>query len=423
MTISEIKNKERIDWVAFFVCLMLVIAPILQQHNGFFINGGWSALLLGMPFCFFKYFSTHVVVRKNVFIGLVFIILYYLWAFIDHGFSTMDVVRLLILFIYYLALSTGKFKFKYIIYISAGIALAACIGLVAQYICYYIFHFKLQFLSVNTLLDTSTRWYARISSRSITGAFYRPSAFFLEPSHMFIFCFPPALFLLFNENATKQTRILGFIIVGGIMATTSGMGIAFSLGCIIAYLVMFKKPMFEEGSFANFLAPRTLIILLFGILLIVYLFNHVDIVYRSLIRIFAENEFGYNAINGRTDAGQSLVDHMSGRQYIMGVTDALGEDGAGVSGFYATLYKYGFVGIFLSYAYYVHGFFNVNKNYKYMCLILLIISFLCAHTHNYFYLLYYSSFIFQGLKTKGMESTDVAPILSESSSASVMGGP
>ena len=250
------RRKNVTDILEFFLCAMLVIAPILQQHKGFYINGGWSALLIGAPFCLARLTFGVWRVKRTVAGGLVLIALYFFYTFIDHGFSTGDIMRMAILLLYYLVLSKENFNFKYILYISAGIALAACAGLVIQYISYYIFHRKFQFLNVNTLLDTSTRWYARIRSEGITGAFYRPSAFFLEPSHMFIFSFPPALYLLFSEQANKRTRILGFIIVGGILATTSGMGIIFSLGCFVAYYVMYKNPWFKEGSITNFFTPR-----------------------------------------------------------------------------------------------------------------------------------------------------------------------
>lgn len=392
-------KDHRIQWLDVIICLALILSPILQQHKGFFVNGGWSALVIGLPFCLIRYLSLSWRGRKSVVVSFFLIMAYYGWTLFDHGFSSISVFKIAILFVYYLAVTREDFSFRYVINIASFIVLAACICVVAQYICNYLFHYRLQFLSVNTLLSEDSRWYSRISSVYYAGSFYRPSAFFLEPSHMFIFSFPVALYKLFSSEADKKSHTLGLIMLAGIVLSTSGMGIVFSGACVYVFYTMYKNPHFRKGSLKNLLSLKAFLILLFGVGIIVFLYYNVDLVYKAIVRIISENESGYNAIAGRTSAGVRLIRDLSGRQFIIGVTDAMGSLGSSLSGFQATLYKFGIIGIALSYLFYIYAFLNVSGNYRIMCLILLVISFVCAHTHNYFYMLYYSVFIFEGLKT------------------------
>ncbi len=403
IAIGRHKNK-RIKWSDVLICLAVILSPIFQHHKGFYINAGWSVLVLAIPLCLLKYNYKRLIINKSVLISFTLILAYYMWQIMDHGFSAGNLIKVAILFAYYLLLISDRFNYKYFIYISSAIILIATCSIVVQYICYYIFHFKLQFLRVETLLDTSTRWFKRISSTSVTGLLYRPSAFFLEPSHMFIFSFPSALYMIFSGKASKSMHILGFIMVAGILLTTSGMGITFSLSCIIAYYVMYKRPKYKEGSLLNFFMPRNILFIVFGIALLIYLYNNVEIVYRSLVRILYESDSGYNAIEGRTRNGMVLLQSLSRVQYIIGVTDAMGDLGNAVSAFQATMYKYGAIGILLSYGYYMYSLLKTTNNYRLMCVIIIVISFFCAHTHNYFYMLYYAAHIFEGLKLATYEA-------------------
>ena len=344
-------HRGRINWLDLVICIVLVTAPILQQHKGFYINGGWTVLLLGVPFCLLRCILSKWKIRKSVFFAFIWVFAFYLWCLVDHGFSFGDLFRLALLMTYYLALTNESFNFKYFLYISIAVILAACVCLVLQYFSYYGFHRKLQFLSVNTLLSEDSKWYDRINSTIITGSFYRPSAFFLEPSHMFIFSFPTILIMLFGREANKRTHILGFTMIAGLLASTSGLSIVFSLVCIIAFYVMYKNPYFKEGGLLNFFTLRSVVVLTLLVLLLVYSYRNFDIVYKSIVRIIAENDAGYNAIEGRTKVGQLLLKTLSGMQYLIGVTDAMGTLGSSLSGFQATMYKYGAVGIILSYIY------------------------------------------------------------------------
>ena len=263
----------------------------------------------------------------------------------------------------------------------------------------------------DTLLDSSSRWIKRLSVTTATATFYRPSAFFLEPSHVFLFSFPTTLYMLFSPRSTRTMHRLGFVMIGGILASTSGMGIAFSLACILAYFVMYKNPVYGEGSLKNFLSLRKILIPLMLLVLLVILYEYSDIVHKSLVRVISESETGYNAVAGRTSAGTELIQGLDWQQFLLGVTDAMGELGAALSAFQATLYKYGIVGIAISYLYYLYCFACTRRDSRYLCLILLVISFVCAHTHNLFFMLSFSAFIFEGIKENACAAAPVRDLL------------
>lgn len=391
------KKTDRIEWIISF---LFVLSPILQHHKGLYINGGWTALLLGLPLVLIQIVRHGIRINEKALIAFGLMALYQGYIILDHGFSMGGLIRTFILMVYFFRFSEEGYEFRCLVSAAAFVSLAACAGLIAQYFSYYILSRKLQFLSVRTFLDENNRWAERVSSLTKTGSFYRPSAFFMEPSHMFIYSFPSALYFLFTPDLKKKARLIGMIIVGGILLSTSGMGIVFSVGSMVAYYTMYKNPQYRKGSLLNFLMPKTMVILMLALIILAYLYNHVDLVRRAVIRILFEDEKGYNALRGRTTAGKGMLSTMSGTQYLIGVTDAMGEDGTNMSGFQVTFYKYGLIGILLSYVYYLYGLARTRNCFQYLCLILLVISFVCAHTHGTFYMLFYYAFISEGYKKK-----------------------
>jgi hypothetical protein len=67
-----------------------------------------------------------------------------------------------------------------------------------------------------------------------------------------------------------------------------------------------------------------------------------------------------------------------------------------LSGYHATLYKRGIIGIFLTYLYYGQGLFKLKNAYFWLTAIILVISFFTAHTHGTFFMVYYAFFLING---------------------------
>ena len=72
------------------------------------------------------------------------------------------------------------------------VSMVASAALLLQYACFYVFGFHLQLVPTGLLLPSADQWVlgAQTGLAGITGKmrdFYRPSAFFLEPSHTYIY--------------------------------------------------------------------------------------------------------------------------------------------------------------------------------------------------------------------------------------------
>lgn len=389
---------EVLDWMIAFI---MVIAPAFQHYQGPFVNAGWTLWLAALVLIAFNMILKN---RKTVWfsrpslIALIIIIVYKLYHLLDHGFNigSMFTALLFIILFYYIAID--QLNFKAFIRIVTLIAVVNVACLLLQYICYYVFHYNLQFVDLTKLVDQDYRWVNRLSTTSTNLALYRPSGLFLEPSHVFLFSFPLVLYLFMNSSTGKNEKIAAWLILAGIVLSTSGMGVLFAIGMPIAYFVMFRKPRYKKGSLLNFFAPKTLLIFIACSLLLWILFLKVDIVQQSLLRVFATDSEGYNAFSGRTSKGVALLNTMSGKQIIIGIADEMGELGKAVSGFQGEMFKYGVIGIVISYCYYL-CMLNSREYYtKYLAFILIVISFVCGHTHRDFYMLYFSIYLFSGLR-------------------------
>ena len=89
---------------------------------------------------------------------------------------------------------------------------------------------------------------------------------------------------------------------------------------------------------------------------------------------------------------------MTANQKIFGISDSMGDLGKAISGYQGEMYKYGIIGVAISYVYYLIFLLSSKEYYaKYVALVLIGISFVCAHTHRDFYMLYYGVFLFHGL--------------------------
>ncbi len=83
-----------------------------------------------------------------------------------------------------------------------------------------------------------------------------------------------------------------------------------------------------------------------------------------------------------------LVNSMSGKSLLIGVTENLNVS-FNMPGFFATLYKYGVIGVGLSYWYYAQYVFQLRNAGFWISIIILATSFFSAHTHGTFYMMYY----------------------------------
>lgn len=367
-------------------------------------NAGISVLVLGLPYIVLgllaKLQNEKISVEKIIFP----LVLFSLYKAFIHEVNFMGIAQAIVIVIYYFAISEGVINLKSVFKSASRIAQVASILIIVQYVCHYIFGFHLKLVPVSLLLPESSQWIAgaetgQVGINGIRSELYRPSAFFLEPSHMFLYVFPILFVFLLSPNIDNWRRKIAILLTVGLFLTTSGMGIGVSCFAWILYLG-FNSGKLNNIKLKNVFRIKNLIMLItFCIVFIVLCFT-VPFFRDSIVRIFVGESGGSNAIEGRTAQGFNLIANLTGVKLLIGVTSTTVGIQFNMAGFVATLYKFGIIGTFLSYAFYVKNAICQKVPYKWIAVVIVFVSFFSAHTHGIFYMLYYVIILMMGYNEK-----------------------
>ena len=406
-------NKKYIN-PEIVIAVVLAIAPILQHYKGLYENAGFTAILLAAAFLFYKLFyavkqvvetKTLTNLQKDRLLTVIPILLFLGYTAINRGFSFTRILYAGFFGLVYIAIAMDCVDLKRVLRYAFYICLAATVVLLIQYFCYYVIRFKLQVIPVKLLHAESERWVERSTSTKI-GGFYRPSGFFLEPSHVFLYFFPSIAFLLFTPKTNIRKIISAAVLSLGVVLSTSGMGIAVVAGFWAIYILLYsaKGNKKNEPQFSNLFTKRTLIIIAVFLCVLIVAYFTVDIVHNTVNRIFV-NDSGSTAIAGRVRRTINHLKKMSARDILIGYSKdvEVSEFDFNVAGFFATLFKQGIIGVILSYWFYLRGLRNVNSANFWYTLVIVALSFFTAHTHGTFYMLFFVCFQMYGYATEGAQ--------------------
>lgn len=192
---------------------------------------------------------------------------------------------------------------------------------------------------------------------------------------------------------------IAILLTVGLFLTTSGMGIGVSCFAWVLYLG-FNSGKLNNIKLKNVFRIKNLIMLItFCVVFIVLCFT-VPFFRDSIVRIFVGESGGSNAIEGRTAQGFNLIANLTGMKLLIGVTSTTAGIQFNMAGFVATLYKFGIIGTFLSYAFYVKNAICQKVPYKWIAAVIVFVSFFSAHTHGIFYMLYYVIILMMGYDEK-----------------------
>lgn len=395
-------NTSVLDKLCAF---LLVLSPILQHYVGIYRSAGFTILLVLSPYLLLKVLKKFQMGRINTTHLTAFLMLFFFQFFkmISHTVTTSKIMYGLFMLICFFTVVCECVNLKYFIRYATYIATLAGICLIVQYILYYLGGFHLQMVPTDLLLPENEAWIlgAKTGTASITGKlidFYRPSAFFLEPSHMMLFCFPVLSILLLSSSGMQAWKMRAAVIITlGIALSTSGMGIAVCIGIWAVYFLLYRGTRGQTDRRSLFKKLFTVknvavVILLLAFLIIAY--SQIGFFRNAVDRVFTEDNT--NAIDGRVRLAKMLVEDLSGQKLFMGVTDDVSDIDFNLSGFFATLYKFGLVGIVLSYLFYVRSLLKLRGAYFWMSLIIIVLSYFTAHTHGTFYMLYFILFLMEG---------------------------
>lgn len=372
------------------VIWLLALCPLLQHYKAVFDNAATVTLVVVL--C---YFGIKLLCKKQWRIGFILpLLLMSAYEIFNHGISLMVVAREALLAVCFIAAASGVVDLKYFRKVTAYIAMLASALVVIQYICYYVLGFHLQ-LVPTALLDSSAEQWVKLAQTgriSVTGnvmRFYRPSAFFLEPSHIALYSFPALASVIMAREFGRKHVIAAIMLSAGAVLATSGMGIAMVIGLWGVWLI---KHLAGKGGLREklqrLMKPKSLIWLgaVLAVLFSVYFF--VEPFRLSINRIFYSPD-GKNAIEGRMGSGIRSVQSLSGFEFWFGKRVWGSVHNRNMAGFFYVFFTQGFVGMLLSYGFYFNSLFRAKGAGFWITAVVIGLSLVTVHTHAAFYMLFY----------------------------------
>ena len=405
-----------LEWVEAFV---LAICPILQHYNGLVTEAGTELLLIAFPFICLKLLK-----KKRFFVKpLIPLALYALYISTIHGFTFFVFCRECLLLVYFIAVLNNGIAVEKYFKVAKAVGITAFWLLLLQYLLYYFFHYHLQLIPTGRLLESANQWIglAETGRISVTGAqmsIYRPSAFFLEPSHLSIYCTPVLVLNLLSSVLCRKKIIESIMITLAMVLSTSGMGIMISAAVWGIYIAFYYGTYEKEGeSFSNRNKRINALFYLIGIaILILGMYLSVGVFRSAVNRIFVSAGSGSgNAIQGRTSTGIRLLQTLSGTALFIGKGNTLRIADWNVSGFFYTVFQFGWIGCALYYWFYIKSLVQIKREYFWLALMIIILSFFTVHTFAAFYRMFFICLILGGYlrseKLRGQKIVNIVRII------------
>ncbi len=298
--------------------LFIALLPILMMYRVPMVGIGVSTTMLIIGF----FYAASVIFRNLQGNGwklrieklIVPFICYLLYTAIRSTEDMINVIQTLLIIVHILAFSTGavnaKYLKKYIVFIST---LASSL-VILQSLLYYSAGVHLPCIAPSLCLDYLSYYRDWI----LTGVrdiehMYRPSAFFLEPSHFTQYSFVALLLSLLHEKVQMKTAIWISI---GILLTTSGMGIIL-VACIWGW---FLFRIIRGSSFTKKIIRSIVFSVSLG--MIFWVLYQIPFFQSALSRVFSPIAYSaesYNAIWGRTLYWNTYISPLQGRGLLFGL--------------------------------------------------------------------------------------------------------
>lgn len=392
------RKTINIDSVLLF---LLSLAPILQHYQGVFINPSLAITSFFAIIALIRLFQRKIKIN----VGFLFLLAYGLYASFVHGVNSTYLLREMVQIVVYLAVINEFFDIKKLLKYYRSIAIAATILLLIQYLCYYLLGFHLQLVPISLLKPGTSQWFGLIRTGRIgvTGtrlAFYRPSAFFLEPSHFAVYCIPVIVTTLFSRTGDeKRERQIALFISTGVLLSTSGMGIGVVIICWAFYLLFIfgRKGENRKLSFRKLLNKRSLTFFIFLLVLLAVLYGSIPFFRQSLDRIFfSSGDESMTAIEGRTSTGRRSLEMLEGIRKWIGFGDIYDISDWNMSAFYFVTFRFGWIGTVIFYSFYLYSLFHLKREARAMTVAFLILSFFTVHMFGAYYKMYYTMIILYG---------------------------
>lgn len=403
VTLGQGKTRLVDKLCAFLLCM----SPLLQQYVGVYQNMGFTVLLVIAPILLFRMiraFHAEAVNIKCV-MTVVPLLLYQIYALMRQDFSVNQIIYRVFMIFVILSIATGMVNMKLVIKYAVAIGVIGAFSIILQFALYHGTGYHLKMIPTQFLMDERGMWTERVTVGVVGTEGYRPSGIFLEPSHFFLYSFPLQAILLLLPGMNRSRLVKAIILSVASVCSTSGMGIAVTCGLWAVYYLLYRHRTTQWFNLAQVLTART--VLLVGAFVVVALVAYfkVPVVQSAINRVLVNDSGKSVAISGRVDRANELLKKMSIPEVIFGDFHVAESQDFNLPGFHSTLYRFGLVGLMLSYLFYGQGLFRLKGSYFYITCIILVVSLFSAHTHGTFYMLFYAMFLINGYYSQEHQSS------------------
>jgi len=426
--VSKLK-KESFSMLDTVCAILLALCPLLQNFQGVLVDSRATILAILTPYVLVRFWMQN----RVKWLPVLPLLLFSVCKILDEGTNFSELAREGLVCLFLLAAASGIINVKKLLTAMTAVAAVGSALILVQFVCYTVFDFHLQLVPTQLFLPASDQWMglAETGKISILGnpmSTYRPSSIFMEPSHMALYCTPSLLFLLLSPGLNLKRGALAALITVGVVVSTSGLGIALCMGLWLVYFALYfgengsgkpirlgkmtikgftlkprrfkgipiKSKRYGAFTFNGFTIRPVNILLMVGLLVAAVLaYLCVGVVQDAVNRILSSGD-GYNAIAGRTDSGALAVSGMQGSDWLFGKVLPGDEASWYMPGFFESIYKYGLVGLVISYAFYVISLFKLKREYSWLALMILGLSYFTNHTHGSAFMLIYCILLLGG---------------------------
>jgi len=391
---------KRIDVIDKIAAILLAFCPLLQHYTGLVYNAGLTVMVLLAPYFLLRLYMNRKNVRLSALWLVAVLVVYMVYRIVDHGTSLTELGQSGVLIVLFITAALGCIDVKTFCKAAALVAILASLAMAVQYVCYYLFDFHLQMVPTEQLISSAKQWAqgakdGLTSINGIKGKLYRPSAFFLEPSHFFFYAFPH-LFLLLFSGKSKWHLVYAAIISLGMVLSTSGMGIG-TTG--LAWILFFALWDAKTNSFSikNILRVQNLVLLAILAAALFFAYENVPTVQKAISRIFIKTG-KQTAISGRTAEAIKALKKMTNLQWVIGVKDTTHGYAHNMPGLIAAIHRHGLIGGILSMEFYAKSVYKLKLPYALVAVMILVVSMFSAHTHSTVGFMYMTLILMRGYR-------------------------
>lgn len=304
---------------------LFVLMPILNVY-GTGISGLGMGDILCVPLMMYIFFFCPKNKTSGINNTLILLVLYYLYAVVIsltnlllNDYAVRDVfIRLLVNLFYIVVIFAFTSKkvinadYAYKFYLRVSLIIS-CIVFI-QALMFYLFdknvYFLIPFLKYNQSTLANYETYVSTYNNMYLYQF-RPTAVFLEPSHLALYISPCVFFILNKKQHTKKDFIYAFLITGAVLFSTSGTGYLLVFVVWIAYLFRIIT--------SNEIKPQMLAFIMFFAVAVIIFVCTSDYIPVLISRLQSIGDGSASSINVRLLKGFHFAQHLNPFEKLFGI--------------------------------------------------------------------------------------------------------